>query len=471
MEHFRVIIIGAGLAGSLMANGLMRNDIDVQVYEREERHSKREGFQIRLTTPAIVGMRACLSPEHLRSVVEKFGPASGMESEAPRVVHKDFTLLLDLGKYPTYGKNAPINRGTLRDALSDPIFDAGKVQYEKCFDSYEVINEGMAQECIRVWFHDGSKDDCHLLIGADGSYSKVNAQVGLNSIKPIKQHVALAAKCDLPTERFSRMSKSLFGGPIMTWADGMSFFFGVYLPRTFDKHGNRVTQKEDEEAYDKTLSSCMIGLNVEKQTIPDGLGDASNEEQWNFIADRLSSWSSEHREIVELARGAPLHIYTPRVATKPAKHWRENVRHSSGVIEKGHPRVWLMGDSIHAMLPPRGMGGNQSMYDAAVILPLISEMVQRAKLLGKPISRAHIEVALKKYENEMVPRAFAWVKKSGGNNFVPIDSSTLSGRLFFFIFAQLLNLACIWARLRGVFLKKPFIDTIPEFKWAKSHQE
>jgi hypothetical protein len=54
-------------------------------------------------------------------------------------------------------------------------------------------------------------------------------QVGLDSIRPIPKQISIAAKCELPTERFLKMNQELLGGPIMTWADEMSFFFGGQL--------------------------------------------------------------------------------------------------------------------------------------------------------------------------------------------------------------------------------------------------
>ncbi|MAD85665.1 MAG: hypothetical protein CL912_22105 [Deltaproteobacteria bacterium] len=169
---FKVIIIGSGLAGSLLANGLLREGIDVQVYERNDINTKREGFQIRLTAPALAGMRACLSPEHHSSIIKKFGPASGLKAEAPRVIHKDWTLLVDLSKFTVYGKSAPINRGVLRSALADPIYDAGKLHYSRKFERYEIVADGTSEERVRVFFGDGTSDECDILIGADGSYSK-----------------------------------------------------------------------------------------------------------------------------------------------------------------------------------------------------------------------------------------------------------------------------------------------------------
>lgn len=171
---FRVTIIGAGLAGSLLANGLMRHDIDVQVYERLPADSKREGYQIRLGAAALKGMRACLSHDELQRIVLKFGRANGSRSEAPVVYNEHFKKMLDLSKFSTYNKSAPISRVVLRDALAAPVAAAGRLKYGCQFSRYEILGVDTPHECVRVWFEDGSHNDCDILIGADGSHSKVN---------------------------------------------------------------------------------------------------------------------------------------------------------------------------------------------------------------------------------------------------------------------------------------------------------
>ena len=72
-----------------------------------------------------------------------------------------------------------------------------------------------------------------------------------------------------------------------------------------------------------------------------------------------------------------------------------------------------MGDAIHAMLPARGQGGNQSMKDAAVLLPFIVQLADLAKL-NKHATNLEVTSVCERYENEMIPRTFAWVQKSGG---------------------------------------------------------
>lgn len=118
MAPFKVIIIGGGLAGSLLANGLQLNDIDFMVYERDVKESGRAGYQIRLGASALVGFRACLEKERMDLLMKKFGRSGGVISSAPILYSTKFESLLDLTKFPAYSKSAPINRVILRDFLA-----------------------------------------------------------------------------------------------------------------------------------------------------------------------------------------------------------------------------------------------------------------------------------------------------------------------------------------------------------------
>lgn len=53
------------------------------------------------------------------------------------------------------------------------------------------------------------------------------------------------------------------------------------------------------------------------------------------------------------------------------------------------------------------------MRDAAMALPLLTELAERAK--SGELGDKHFEDACKAFEDEMIPRTFEWVKKSGGN--------------------------------------------------------
>ena len=180
MPALKIIIVGSGLAGSLLANGLVRNHIQVTVYDRLPRYAKREGYLIRLGGNSLKGMRACLSPDEVQRIAKKCGRSGGERSSAPILYDKDFDRLLDLRGYTTYSKSAPISRKLLRDCFADPLSDAGVLHYEKSFDRYEVLpgsNDGL--DCIRVYFKDGTSDDCDILVGADGSHSAVGQSISI----------------------------------------------------------------------------------------------------------------------------------------------------------------------------------------------------------------------------------------------------------------------------------------------------
>lgn len=54
------------------------------------------------------------------------------------------------------------------------------------------------------------------------------------------------------------------------------------------------------------------------------------------------------------ASSSDIYITPLRASTKPGEDWRARLQEKSqGKQEAGHPRVWLLGDAVHAMQPNR----------------------------------------------------------------------------------------------------------------------
>lgn len=67
------------------------------------------------------------------------------------------------------------------------------------------------------------------------------------------------------------------------------------------------------------------------------------------------------------------------------------------------------------------------MRDAAMALPLLIKLAEGAR--SGQLGDKHIEDACKTFEDEMIPRTFEWVKKSGGNEtIVCVVLFMISGR-------------------------------------------
>lgn len=67
------------------------------------------------------------------------------------------------------------------------------------------------------------------------------------------------------------------------------------------------------------------------------------------------------------------------------------------------------------------MGGNQAMYDAGQMLQFLTDLAHKESE-KKSVSTDDISMAVDEFETEMLPRAFNWVKKSGGDNFIVSSS-------------------------------------------------
>jgi 2-polyprenyl-6-methoxyphenol hydroxylase-like FAD-dependent oxidoreductase len=227
MDTLKVIIVGSGLAGSLLANGLLNQSsapINIVVFERDDQASNRKGYQIRLGSHALTGFRACLTKVQFDALLSRFGRSGGAISSAPVMFSPQFKLLLDLRKFPAYTKSAPINRALLRDILQEPLRDTGVLHYHKKFIRYEILSDG-GESRVRAYFSDGSTEEGDILIAADGSGSATNRQLGANNIVQMAKRQGFLGKSDLPLSVLRTLPKALIEcGSLSCLADDMNMF-------------------------------------------------------------------------------------------------------------------------------------------------------------------------------------------------------------------------------------------------------
>ncbi|EWY97375.1 hypothetical protein FOYG_02223 [Fusarium oxysporum NRRL 32931] len=410
----------------------------------------------------------------LESIVQKLGRYSDSSKTAPSICHTKFQTILDLSALPTYSKSSAINRVVLRDLLLDPVIAEGRVTFDKHFSHYEIIENGSSgNESVEVNFTDGSSEYCDILVAAHGSGSKasesclipisfhrnitdtefsmqINKQIGAKNLVDMKSHVSFLSKGNATKERLRQLPPRLLNGPILVFKNGISLYYARRIPLTLILYHFPI----DIVQFTCPPPNRKAGIKI-KMTI------STLTRTKHHSTRAFCDWSPEYH--VMLSAGASdednITVTRLRASTKLSKDWRQRLQaHNGNVREEGHPRVWLVGDAVHAMQPTRqvgirGMGGNQAMRDIADMLPQLLEL-KRAAEAGPPLSTREIETRCNAYEKKMIDRSFAWVAKSGGTSqpieelesadfLKTIDLDGLLGRVISFLAGLLLPVATL----------------------------
>lgn len=168
----RVIIIGAGLGGLTLAQGLLAEGIDFDLYERDgDAEARFQGYRIGLGDEGLEGLRSCL-PTRLHPLLEAIsGEVSG---DGRRVdIH-----LNELGRQAAQYEGKMFDRHVLRHLLLAGLGD--RVHFGKQLTAYEVLPDGT----VLARFIDGTSSTADLMVGADGMGSTVRRQL-VPGVEPI----------------------------------------------------------------------------------------------------------------------------------------------------------------------------------------------------------------------------------------------------------------------------------------------
>ncbi|WP_254125169.1 FAD-dependent oxidoreductase [Amycolatopsis sp. CA-230715] len=168
----RVIVVGAGLAGLTLAQGLRGAGIDVAVYERDDPLVRTQGVSLHVDDRGTEALRACLPSAHAAMVEATMG---GPREQTLTLSEVDGALTV-AGAQPSDGvagrarPGRQVHRPLLRAVLLTGLEDV--VRFGAEFTRFEQRADGT----VRAWFADGGTDTADVLVGADGIGSAVRRQ-------------------------------------------------------------------------------------------------------------------------------------------------------------------------------------------------------------------------------------------------------------------------------------------------------
>ena len=386
-EPFHILIVGGGIGGLTLAQGLKRAGLSAAVYERDRTPTDRlQGYRVHISPTGSLALHECLPP-HL---FELFDRTCGAPNIAVRFFTEQMRVLLafdgDLvATDDPVARHRAASRITLRQVL---LAELDNVHFDKTFERYEERGDR-----IIAHFDDGSSAEGDVLIAADGGGSRVRRQFLPHAQRIDTGVVGIAGKIFLDTAR-DRIARPLLDGISLVAARGGLGLFVAIQEMTGDSiggiGGNEPAFAGAGNLYDNTRSYLMWALSAKREKF--GL----RETEWAdgaalaaAAAREMTGWSRAFRDLVRLADPTTISCLPIRTSV-PVARWRTG-------------RITLLGDAIHSMTPYRGIGANVAIKDAA--------RLKRALVAARSGERNLVE-AIHDYETGMLDYGFRAVRNS-----------------------------------------------------------
>ena len=341
-----VTVIGAGLGGLTLARVLHLHNIPVTVYDADaSAHARTQGGQLDLHEHnGQLALHLAGLDEEYRSILHRGGAAQ-------RVCDRHAVVLGDVPDDGSMAKPEAL-RGDIRRILLDSL-PAGTVRWGKRLVTATTVGNGRHE----LVFADGSTTTTDLLVGADGTWSKVRSLVSDHT--PTYSGMSYIDTYLHDVGRRHRASAAVVGnGALYALEPGKGF---LAHREADDIIHTYVTMSRPVEWFD---------------TLDFADADATRA----VIAAEFDGWAPELTALIAHSDTAPV---LRSIYQLPDRHQWARV-----------PGVTLLGDAAHVTVPG-GEGANLAMLDGAELAQAIA-------------AHPHdTDVALATYEAVMFPRSHA----------------------------------------------------------------
>ncbi|GAA3193655.1 FAD-dependent oxidoreductase [Dactylosporangium siamense] len=335
----RVIVIGGGTGGMCLAHGLRRAGIDVQVFERHRtRTDGLHGYRVGIDPDGSRALKACLPPE----VYDLFRRTCAAPPETFAFLDERLRHTLTVPLRPPaddVNDEKSVSRMTLRQVLYTGI----EVRFGREFTHYEQ-HDG----AVTAHFADGSTATGDLLVGADGTNSRVRAQLLPHARVEDSGVVAIGGKVALTERTRALLPEGVFPGIGLILAPhGLACILHVM---EFPWGPDGASPVPD----DPTRDHVNWGISAHRDRFPAGVTGFDGPRLIEQTLAMTPRWDPGLRRLF--------------ADTDPASCFPIAIRTSVPVPAWPSGNVTLLGDAIHTMTPGQGVGANTALRDARNLL-------------------------------------------------------------------------------------------------------
>ncbi|MEO3792857.1 NAD(P)/FAD-dependent oxidoreductase [Nonomuraea sp. B10E15] len=391
-----IAIIGGGIGGLCLAQGLRKAGLDVTVHERDRTPSDRlQGYRVHIDPHGARALHDCL-PSHLW---EAFLATTGRGGQDFGFLTERLNLVALL-ETPKAGDPADdhhsVSRITLRQVLLSGLDDV--VRFGKTYERYERLPDGR----IRLFFADGTSEDADIVVAADGGNSRVREQHLPHARRVDTGITTVAGKFPLTDATRRLVAPRLADGPnTIIPPRGMGLFTAPHdLGEAVTYGGIGVTEQESA-LMDNTSSYILWAFGATAGRFSMDITEMSGSQLQGTVAGMISSWHPDLRRLVDMTDPGTVTLLPIRTSI-PIDPWPAST-------------ITLIGDAIHSMTPMRGIGANTALRDARLLRAELTRALAGSRTGATsrgPTSGGDPVAAIARYEARMREYGFAAVRDS-----------------------------------------------------------
>lgn len=392
----RVLIIGGGIGGLALAQGLKKSGVPFHVFEQDPTPDFRaQGYRLKLNSDGSKALNEILSDSLWAQFQDTCAVCEEGETNFDAIAA---TIIASrAGPRRTRGgvaiKTQTCDRTVLRNILLSGLGD--EISFGKSLLKYTITGNGK----VAAKFTDGSNESGALLIGADGIHSRVRKQYLPNHIPLDTNGSCIYGKTPLTPELLERFPKRAT----------------KWMTLVIDKTPLTQTLDVDDTPLTLLLEPIRFSDNTHRKDLP------VDYIYWVLIS-RTDVFETHTKELLYL-NGEE----SARLSLKLTQEWDPSFRAlfhlqdrsqtSTLRVSSAFPNImpWepsgnvtLMGDAIHAMSPSGGVSAVTALRDAALLSNTISKFGISASSIGE------YEAAMRGYAQASIERSYFGGKKMFG---------------------------------------------------------
>jgi 2-polyprenyl-6-methoxyphenol hydroxylase-like FAD-dependent oxidoreductase len=405
VSPIHVIIIGGGIGGLCLAQGLKRAGVSVAVYERNPATSWLEGYRIHINPVGSAALHTCLPPLLWEAFVAIAGkPPAGLgfltEQLAEMVVIAEAFMSQSAGD-PAAGHH-PVNRIALRHLLLAGMSDI--VHFDKAFERYEQAADGK----VTAFFADGTQATGDLLVAADGANSRVRKQYLPQAQRVETGAVGVAGKLPLNDQTRAWLPQQLSNRMNLIMPPHSHTLFTTAFERTHASAAAMnslrahavATGLESDLLFDAGQDYLLWAFIAHAGAYPADAQQLGGAALQRFIGQTIAGWHPCLRRLIAESDPRDIALHPFKTAT-PIAPWPSS-------------NVTLLGDALHNMPPVGGLGGNMALRDASLLVHTLAT-VQRGQSSLLPAIQAY-EAEIRAYGFAAVDAALGYTRQAIASN-------------------------------------------------------